>query len=388
MSSAPQPPPAPSGAGSTAGAGRTVDEGKGRIFPCPSCGADLEFAIDVQSLACPYCGHVERIEEPDEDADPAEHDLIEALERLSCRRRERAAEAAEGEPLQEVACESCGASVRFAGTLTSTICAYCGSPIQRAGVHDAPDRIPVDAVLPFAVPEDRAKDALAGWLAGRWFLPNDLKRRGVDERFAGVYVPYWTFDALTVNRYRGERGEHYYVTVQRGERTVQERRTRWYPVSGSFRRFFDDVLVVACGGLPRRLLMRLEPWPLERCRPYRPDYLAGHFARTWDVPLNRGFAEARRRMEEAIAAEVRRRIGGDTQIVHWVGTRYSALSYKHLLLPVWLLAYRYRDKTYRIAVNATTGEVQGERPWSWVKIALAVFAAAAASAAAWFVWGR
>ena len=53
------------------------------------------------------------------------------------------------------------------------------------------------------------------------------------------------------------------------------------------------------------------------------------------------------------------------------------VTFKHILLPVWLVAYRFRGRTYRFVVNARTGRVQGERPWSAWKIALAVILGAA-----------
>ena len=73
-------------------------------------------------------------------------------------------------------------------------------------------------------------------------------------------------------------------------------------------------------------------------------------------------------------SETRRRIGGDEQRVHSLDSQYSAITYKHLLLPTWLMAYRFREKAYQVMVNATTGEVQGQRPYSWVKITFAVLA--------------
>ncbi|MBV9774716.1 MAG: hypothetical protein JO040_12240, partial [Gemmatimonadetes bacterium] len=70
-------------------------------------------------------------------------------------------------------------------------------------------------------------------------------------------------------------------------------------------------------------------------------------------------------------------IGGDEQRIHSTDTRYDDVTFKHILLPVWISAYRYREKVYRRLVNARTGEVQGERPWSWIKIALLVLFVAA-----------
>ncbi len=352
----------------SSGHGADVDQGQPRVFPCEACGADLEFAIDAQSLKCPFCGHVKALEIA-EGAEVAERDLRAAIEAMA-EKRSKGKNAMAG--ISEVGCRDCGARVRFQGTLTSQDCPYCGAPIQLDGVHDAEDRIHVDGVLPFKIKRERARKNLGEWVGSRWFAPNEFKQRGVQGKFAGVYMPYWTYDALTLNDYRGERGEYYYVTVKRGDNEVRERKTRWYSAAGSFRRFFDDLLVVAGRGLPDKVLRSLEPWPLHECLPFNQGVLAGYLARTYDVSLRDGFNEAERRIESAIAVDVRQRIGGDTQRVHSISTEYGAMTYKHLLLPVWILAYKYGEKTYQVVVNAATGEVQGERPYSWIKITLFV----------------
>jgi len=133
--------------------------------------------------------------------------------------------------------------------------------------------------------------------------------------------------------------------------------------------------VVASTGLPTKRIVALEPWPLNQCIPFDREVLAGFLARTYDIALDEGFVGAKQRMDEALQFDVRRRIGGDTQRVHSVNTRYDAITFKHILLPVWMLAYRYGKKSYQVVVNAGTGEVQGDRPYSWIKITLAVAAA-------------
>lgn len=346
----------------------------GRVFPCESCGADLEFAIGVQSLKCAYCGFEKKLD-IDPDATVREQDYKETLDRLV---KQRGSASVDAKDVKQVRCLSCGGTVRFVGTITSTECAYCGVPLQLDGVHDAVGGIPVDGVLSFLIDRKTAKKNLKEWVRSRWFAPNDFKARGIQGRFNGVYLPYWTFDSLTFNRYAGKRGVHYRVTVGSGKNRRTVTRTRWYPASGAFQRFFDDVLVIAGRGLPDKRLMALEPWPLNKCVPFNPQILSGFLARTYDVALDEGFEGADARMEEAIRTEVRLRIGGDVQLIDSLDTRHDAVTYKHLLLPVWMLAYRYGKKSYQVVVNAGTGEVQGDRPWSWVKIMLAVFAGVSA----------
>jgi len=192
----------------------------------------------------------------------------------------------------------------------------------------------------------------------------------------GIYVPYWTFDANTKSAYQGERGTVYYETqtvVQNGKRQqVKVPRIRWQAVSGRVARFFDDVLVLASTALPKRFTDGLEPWDLAALIPYAPEYLAGFRAEGYSVDLEAGFVEARAHMDAVIARDVRFDIGGDRQQIHDIQTEVRAVTFKHILLPVWLAAYKYRGQTYRFVVNGRNGRVQGERPWSMWKIALAV----------------
>jgi len=376
----PQPGAPPTATHQTVEAPEVRSESSGsRNFPCEQCGADLTFHIGAGSLECPYCGHVKDLAPP--EGTVAEQDFQQTLQRLL---RTRKDQEPAGDDVSEVTCGSCGGTVRFTGTLTSRDCAYCGASLQREHVHQAEDRIPVDGIVAFRITRDTAQENLRKWVKSRWFAPNEFKKRGVRGRFSGVYLPYWTYDSMTATSYSGMRGEYYYVTVGSGKNRRTVRRTRWYPASGRFQRFFDDVLVVAGTGLPTKRLDALEPWPLADCVPFNRQMLAGLMARTYDVSLDEGFVEGKRRIDEAIEAEVRRRIGGDTQQVHSIDTAYNAITYKHLLLPVWMMGYRFRDKVYQVVVNAATGEVQGDRPWSWVKITLVSLAAAAViGAIAW-----
>ena len=359
--------------GNTQSAGQAIDDSQGRVFPCDRCGADLVFDIGVQQMKCPYCGDVKQIELP-EGQNVLEQDFHEMLARLSELRLKGVTQEAK---TQEIRCEACGGTAVFTGTLTSSECPYCATPIQRENIHDSPQRVPVDGVLPFRIDHDTAQENLKRWVQSRWFAPNRFRRRGVKGAFNGVYLPFWTFDSLTFNRYSGQRGDHYYVEVKRGDQTHRERRTRWSSASGSFQRFFDDVMVLATEGLPKKQMLALEPWPLAECVPFNQQMLAGFLARTYDVELEPGFEDARERIDAAIASDVRRRIGGDEQRVDSIDTHYGAITFKHLLLPTWIMAYRFHEKSYQVMVNATTGEVQGDRPYSWVKITFAVLCALA-----------
>ena len=359
--------------------GDLVDEGRGRTFPCDRCGADLVYHIGSRRLACPFCGNEEPISVP-ADVEIREHDL----------RRHLAAQTANHYPATdqpltaalrptdlEIRCDDCGGTVVFQGTLTSHRCPYCGNPLLRENIHRAADRIPVDAVLPFTITQAVARQRVVAWVASRWFAPNRFRSvsRLVESGrtvFTAVYFPYWTFDLLTVNRYRGERGNNYTVTVGTGKNRRRKTRIRWRSASGEFDRFFDDVLVMAHTGPHRPHVREIEPFPLADATPFVPELLAGMISRTYDTTLKTGFDEAFERVTAAIETDVRNRIGGDHQRVHQIQTATPALSFKHVLLPIWILTYPDRDRVHHVVVNGRTGAVAGSRPYSPWKIAFAV----------------
>ena len=366
--------------------GQTFDSGAGRIFPCDGCGADLEFHIGQQNLSCPYCGHQREIQISTSN-EVVENDYYSMLSRLRDWRQQAAIQkinagdeehSGDSTTRNELRCDSCGGNIEFVGTLTSQDCPYCGSPVQLEHAHQCTEqRVPVDGVLPFQVDKEHAKRNLNQWVQSRWFAPNSFRKQGASGKFNGVYLSYYTIDSMTFTAYRGKRGEYYYVTVGTGDKKRRVRRTRWYSASGKFQRFFDDVLVLANTGLNRKFMLALEPWPLLKVVGFNQQMLAGHLARTYDIDLDTCFNEAKERIDSAIHSEVRQRIGGDTQRIHSIDSNYEAITFKHLLLPVWLMAYRYKDKPYQIFINAATGEVQGERPYSVWKILFAALTVAA-----------
>jgi len=137
-------------------------------------------------------------------------------------------------------------------------------------------------------------------------------------------------------------------------------------------RFFDDVLIGASKSLPRQILDQLEPWDLDNLVPYDESYLSGFTSEYYQVDLDRGFDEAQQKMNAVIYQDIAFDIGGDQQRIDQFNTNHSGTTYKHCLLPVWSAAFRYQQKAYHFIINARTGRVQGERPYSYWKIGFAV----------------
>lgn len=332
-------------------------------FPCAQCGASLRFAPGQPRLTCEYCGHEQAIPQIDDAT------RVQVLHSLDY--HEAVANTLPSSQIEETRvahCDTCGADVQFEPNVHSAECPFCASPVVTdTGTHR---HIKPQAILPFRLTEADAKERMRKWLSGLWFAPGGLaKYARASGRLNGLYLPYWAFDVATASRYSGQRGDYYYVTVRGSDgKSRQERRTRWRAASGRVSRTFLDLLVLASTSLPERFSRRLEPWTLADLQLYSPDYLSGFRAEGYSVELAQGFDIAKGVMEEAIRADIRRDIGGDEQRIDFMDTAYADERFKHLLLPIWMAAYRYRGKSYRFVVNAQTGRVQGERPWSVPKI--------------------
>jgi DNA-directed RNA polymerase subunit RPC12/RpoP len=348
---------------------------KVRRYACPGCGADLVFEPVGGCLVCPYCGRREQIEV--KYGEVGERDFEEHLEYLRAR-PERLSSVAAG--ALEVKCDRCGATVIFTPPEVAGECDFCGGKIV-AQPRSADPLIAPEGVLPFGVNAEQAADAVRRWVGGLWFAPNALKRLASHQPVGGVYIPFWTYDAHASTSYTGQRGEYYYETQhytttdaqgRQQTHTRQVRHTRWHPAEGMVARWFDDILIPATKSLPPARLHALEPWDLPALRAYEPAYLSGYKAQRYQVDLPEGFGLAKQLSAPVIERDVRADIGGDEQQIDGLSTHYSAITFKHLLLPVYVGAYHFNQKIYQVVVNGRTGEVQGERPYSVWKILLLV----------------
>lgn len=331
-------------------------------FLCENCGANMVFDPQNGKLTCPYCSFTKEIERGEGEITERDYAsfLRPEIERLQPLAREA----------MQISCESCGATVVFIPPETARNCDFCGAKIV-AQPKSADPLVAPEGVLPFSITDKSASGELKSWINSRWFAPSNLKVFAQPDKISSVYLPYWTFDAETRSRYTGERGDYYYETEyyeENGEqKSRQVRHTNWNYASGAISRFFDDVYIPATKSVVPKYLKKLN-WQFNELVPYEPAYLAGHKAQTYQVSLEEGFAEFKQIAANVIYEDVRRDIGGDEQRVGSVDTDYSNITFKHLLLPVYAGAYRYNNKVFQIVVNGRTGEVQGERPYSWLKI--------------------
>ena len=356
---------------------------------CKDCGAVLKFAPGTNSLKCEYCGAQNEIASGTQTTVVEEIDFEKFL-------NENNIAASDKQELVTVKCGGCGASSTLKPNVTSDNCPFCDTPLVVKNGSTC-SIIKPKYLLPFAVDRKKGFGEFTKWVGSLWFAPNDLKMYTKNpDKLNGMYIPYWTYDSNTDSQYTGMRGDNYtttetYTAYENNKPVTRTRtvtKTRWTPASGWVSNNFDDVLVLASKSLPEKYAYALEPWDLTNITAYNDSYLAGFRTETYQVDLKGGFDKAKSIMDVEIRNSVRKHIGGDLQQITTLSTAYKDITFKHILLPIWISAYRYNGKVYRFMINARTGEVQGERPYSVAKIVLTVLGVIAVAAGAYFLWAK
>ncbi len=251
-----------------------------------------------------------------------------------------------------------------------------------------------ESLAAFQIDKAKAYQRFGEWLKRLWDRPNDLKRIAKVQEMGGVYVPFWTFDAHVDSDWTAEAGYYYYetetyTTVENGEtvtRTRQVQYTRWEPAWGHRHDFYDDMLICAGKGLPAELVAKFSTFNTQQLVPYAPQYLAGWKAEAYAIDLMAAHGTARNKMAEQQVSRCASDVPGDTHRGLNVNSRFYAETFKHILLPIWIAAYRYNNKVFRFLVNGQTGEVVGKAPWSvWKILLFSLFIAAIIGVIVYFV---
>jgi hypothetical protein len=336
-------------------------------FACPACGAEAHWNPAKQALVCPFCGTASPMDAPPGAAgEIKEHDLARALRELPDEKRGWQSDKV------SVRCQSCQAISVFDRGQVAQRCEFCGSA-QIVPYEQVKPPISPESVLPFALDQAKVRDALRQWYKTRWFAPNRLKQAALTDTLHGVYVPYWTFDALVHAYWTAQSGYHYYTTetYRDSNGRTQTRRvqhTRWESSSGQLEHFFDDELVPASRGIHGNLLAKIEPFPTKQLAHYTPSYVAGWLVEQYQLDLIGAAERSRKRMEEQVYGMCGQQVPGDTYRNLQVQSQFSHQTFKHTLLPVWFVTYNYGAKTYQVLLNGVTGQVAGDHPLSFWKI--------------------
>lgn len=343
--------------------GMTIEDTE--VNQCTSCGGNTVYDPVSKGLKCPFCGTEVEIEATLENT--TEHDYLKALDK---------ADHSWNEEKRVFKCDNCGAETLLDKDKVADFCTFCGSSHIAISDHDA--GIKPALVIPFQISKKEAVDKFKKWIGKRYFAPNKLKHDYELQKISGAYIPYWTFDSNTHSAYVVKIGTYYYVTETRTvhrdgkaeQVTEQVRKIRWRTQHGTYQKFYDDVLVKASKNVASNLIDKVEPFQLANLVDYRTEYLSGFLAERYSIPLKDGWHAARTIIDSRIRNGIFRKETGDEVRIVKVDTQYNGITFKHILLPLWVSSFQFNNKVFRFLVNGQTGKVSGKAPISVWKVTI------------------
>lgn len=332
---------------------------------CPSCGGTMDYNPAKNNMTCPYCGYEESIPIEEETFVAEELDFNQAENDESCDW---------GTATRTIICKACGAETVYDFNDIASECPYCGSN----QIMEQETQVKVMApggVIPFQLDSKAASGRFKSWIKGQFFCPKQAKESAKPKSFTGIYLPFWTFDSNTFSSYTGQYGKVRHRRTRDGK-TVSE--TQWYPTGGHYSLFIDDVLVSGSSRQNEQMLNQIEPFDTTKVVAYKPEYLAGFTAERYAVKVKDAWETAKGKINTILKRDVESKIQKEhgTTLTRFVqlNTTHKNITYKYILLPVWISSFKYNGKIYHFMINGQTGKVSGQAPISWPKVILTVAA--------------
>ena len=324
---------------------------------CSACGSNMVFDPETQMLKCPHCESVSDFEKSNKFQ---ELDILSSFQSAETWKDESSV----------YRCENCGAVVVLNAGETATGCPYCSTShvvksTELAGLKP-------NAVYPFTVGKNLALEKAKAWAKSKFFAPSNFKKNLQHDNFKGVYQPCFTFDSQTHSYYRARIGNRHTRVVGSGKNRRTETYIVWRTISGEYIDFFDDVLINADTSYSQRTLNKIMPFDVRSAKVYDSEYLTGFMAKRSDRKIENCWDDAKSVMDSMIKTRVLSKYIYDVVDYFNVSTTHSNVTYKYVLLPVYLLNYRYKKKDYTVHVNGNTAKVVGKTPISALKVLLTV----------------
>lgn len=323
------------------------------VSKCPTCGANLVYSPMLKKLHCDYCGGNVDI------------DLTDYADEIPFDRLARSYEEWSTET-RIFACSNCGARTIVSRKDIAPVCPYCGAH----NVVEQKDLVGLkpNAVLPFLIDTQTAAEKFKAWAKRRFFAPRKYKKSAKAEKIKGNYFPAFTFDSDTFSSYSGRLGKYYTVTVRRNGKTYTEQRIRYFNISGTYSMFFNDVLIYANRNKDEKTMGKLLPFATDYAQKYNDDFIYGFGAAQYEKDGTECWNEAQDKMREYVKNAILAQYTYDVIASLNINMSFGRVTYKYMLLPVYIGHSKYRKKLYNFFVNGQNGNVAGKTPVSPVKV--------------------
>ncbi len=325
---------------------------------CPSCGSNLVFNPDVQMLHCEHCDT--KLSLP-QQMRVTEQNYAEGMSQDN---------RWTGEEAVVFRCDNCGAKVVLQKDETAKACPFCGT--SHVVKSDELAGLKPNGVLPFTFGVKKAIEFAKNWAKKRLYAPRKFKRTLSTDNVKGVYMPCFTFDSMTASSYVGRVGDRRTRTVGTGKNRRTETYIVWRNISGNYNTNFDDVLITAGSKFGQRQVDDLYPFDTNNGIGYDESYLLGYMAYHYDDELSNCWGVAKNRIDATIRQDILSQYKADVVDYLNVSTNHYNVTYKYVMLPVYVGNYTYNKKLYNFYVNGSTGKVKGKTPISALKVILTV----------------
>ncbi len=336
----------------------TQKNAKTHYIKCGGCGANMAYEPEVGKLKCPYCASEKEL--PDEGY-AKEISLLDGFSE---------ADKWTGEETSVFSCSNCGAKVVLSSNETAKTCPFCATPYVEK-VEELAGLRP-NGVLPFTIGINRAIELSKAWAKRKLFAPKKFKKNLNSDNVHGVYAPCFTFDSCTTTSYEGRIGVTHTRTVGSGKNRRTETYTVWRYISGVYSDAFDDVLITAGSKLDQKKLDKLSPFDTNLGKTYNSGYLMGFMAYRYDYEISNCWDDAKARMDAFIKKRILSKYVYDRIAYFNASTTHERVTYKYVMLPVYVGAFTYTKKAYNFFVNGNTGKVTGKTPTSPLRVLIAV----------------
>ena len=312
---------------------------------CPGCGTSIGISFDpsTATLTCPFCGLATKLPTPKDGAVAKELDFNEALQRASMDW---------GRYKKLIVCSNCGGQTVYDSEQVSGACPFCGSTSVAPAAETDQVMVP-NAIIPFSITKEQTQDLFVNF-AKKKMLVNKKIFNCKLEKIVGIYLPFWTFDALTASTY----------SASFRENPDDSLRT----ITGNWYQNIDDILVFASDRIRNPYITNVLNYDITKAVPYSAEYLAGIPAERYTLGLNDSWERSKKQIIDILKNDVHR---ADRRLrVDTIATNYYNVKFRYLLAPIYLAKYKFGKYTYFVAINGQTGKTYCDVPTVIGKIIL------------------
>lgn len=320
---------------------------------CPSCNANIDYNPKIKKWDCDYCGSVFTLKEL--EANEKKFDSVNTNKSVELKEKEKAV-------YDEYNCNNCGAKIIADPNTAATFCVYCKNTAilkSRLSEQFSPSKL-----IAFNLTKQDAIDAFKKVGKGKFLMPKEFSDPRNIQELTGIYIPFWLYSCKMDSFIEGTGkkistwrvGDYMYTktdsyNVQRNSEFTFKN----IPADGSIR--FDDAIMNS-----------IEPFDYKELVDFNPSFLSGFLAEKYDIGQEIAKQTSSSRAEQTAGNIISKVSGYNTFIKNSETHNASDEVIEYVLLPVWMVNIKYKDKFYLFAMNGQTGKMIGDIPYSKPKM--------------------